>query len=136
MLRPRERHPAAPLTHVSLTHHTPCHTLQPPTPAEAAWRPHPAAPLTRVSPRPHTPLPPQSAFTHTCRCGLASVILLLLYHIAHLMDHYLPYLKRLSMFENRSFYAPPTVATMENWKPEPQSDGEDDGAKSYMPTAA
>ena len=44
---------------------------------------------------------------------MLSVLLLLAYHLRHLALHFGPYLKRLSMFERRSFYAPPTIKTME-----------------------
>ncbi len=33
----------------------------------------------------------------------------------HCAQHLWPYLKRLSMFESRSFYAPPVVNIMETW---------------------
>ena len=44
-----------------------------------------------------------------------SVLTLLSYHWRRFMLHLRPYLKTLSNFENRSFYAPPSVRVMETW---------------------
>ncbi len=48
--------------------------------------------------------------------AVAFVAVLFGYHFLHFYQHYAPYMKRLSMFEKRSFYAPPVVTNMEMWK--------------------
>jgi hypothetical protein len=59
--------------------------------------------------------------------ALGSMVLLAIYHIRHYNMHFLPYRKRLSMFERRGFYAPPIVSVMESWK---RNDGEEGGDSS------
>ena len=61
----------------------------------------------------------------------ASVLILLGYHLMHYVQHLWPYLKLLSMFENRSFYSPPAVSIMETW-----TGGEERGRRRPATTAA